>query len=182
MSAHALSMHFARYDCKRLLHRSAKYAPCMETPNDRLRKARARHFSSAAEAARAMGIPEGTYAGHENGHRGFPAKRAPKYAKRFKTTPEWLLYGKGQETLPDPVPSEDVLQQMIREAIESEVPVETKLGDLPRILGSNLREQLERYAADPQVVDFWERKLARGIGAQSHPATNEGVEGESRTA
>ena len=42
-----------------------------------------------------MGVPVSTYIGHENGHRGFPAKRAPQYARKFKVSEEWLLYGKG---------------------------------------------------------------------------------------
>lgn len=50
-----------------------------------------------------MGIPPGTYAGHENGHRGFPARRAPEYARRFRTTPEWLLYGRSDERQAAPV-------------------------------------------------------------------------------
>lgn len=68
----------------------------MDTPNERLRAARLKLFASAAEAAKALGVPVGTYSGHENGHRGFPAKRAPLYARKFKVSEEWLLYGKGR--------------------------------------------------------------------------------------
>lgn len=68
----------------------------MDTPNERLRAARERAgFQTAKEAALAMGVPVSTYIGHENGHRGFPAKRAPQYARKFKVSEEWLLYGKG---------------------------------------------------------------------------------------
>lgn len=41
-----------------------------------------------------MGIPVPTYIQHENGARGFPATRAERYAKFFRVTPEYLLYGK----------------------------------------------------------------------------------------
>lgn len=89
-------MHNALSQCKRLLHYDADYAFCMSTPNQRLRQAReAAGYSTAVEAATSMGIPVSTYIGHENGHRGFPAARAPQYAKKFKVSEEWLLFGKG---------------------------------------------------------------------------------------
>ena len=147
MSPHLSTMHFAQVDFKRLLHSGRRYALCMSTPNERLREARSRHFTSAAEAAHALGIPYGTYAGHENGNRGFPASRAPQYARKFKVSEEWLLYGKG-EGEDDPVPSESDLEQMIRESLEDVVTLETRLSDLPRIVAPALHEQLERFRAD----------------------------------
>lgn len=47
------------------------------------------------EAAEALSISANTYAQHENGTRGIPAVRAQRYARLFRTTPEWLLYGRG---------------------------------------------------------------------------------------
>ena len=68
----------------------------MGTPADRLKAARiAAGFSSARQAAEAMGVSADTYTQHENGTRGFPANRAQKYATFFRTTPERLLYGRG---------------------------------------------------------------------------------------
>lgn len=65
-------------------------------PGDRLREARiAAGYETAAEAAEAMGVPRSTYIQHESGTRGYPAKRAARYARFFGTTPEWLLYGQG---------------------------------------------------------------------------------------
>lgn len=145
---HSSSMHYAQVKCKRLLHSAAIYALRMSTPNERLKAARKKHFSSAGEAADAMGVPRGTYAGHENGHRGFPASRAPAYARRFKVTEEWLLYGKGDGPAIDAEPSEDDLAEMVRVVIEDVVTVQTKISDLPRIVAPGLREQLERYRAD----------------------------------
>ncbi len=96
MCLHSQIMQNASQDCKRLLHYGADYALCMSTPNQRLREAReAAGFSTAKDAAMSMGIPVSTYIGHENGHRGFPAARAPQYARKFKVAEEWLLYGKG---------------------------------------------------------------------------------------
>ena len=96
MGSHSGIMQNALSDCKRLLHYERDYAFCMSSPNQRLREARERAgFPTAVEAADALGIPRSTYIGHENGLRGFPAKRAAQYARRFKVTEEWLLYGKG---------------------------------------------------------------------------------------
>jgi transcriptional regulator with XRE-family HTH domain len=61
----------------------------------RLKWARKRAgFSSAAEAARALGVPEPTYSGHENGSRGF-ADDVERYASRFRVSLSWLMTGAG---------------------------------------------------------------------------------------
>lgn len=52
-------------------------------------------FQSAAEAAEALGVPYGTYAGHENGSSGFRADRGELYARKFKVRFEWLMRGTG---------------------------------------------------------------------------------------
>lgn len=52
-------------------------------------------FETARDAAEALGIPEPTYMGHENGSRGFKG-RAEDYARRFKVNLEWLLTGRGK--------------------------------------------------------------------------------------
>ncbi len=75
--------------------------PCLDgagflTLNERLRVARQRAgFESAAKAAEALGVQYSTYAGHENGSSGFPAKRGELYARRFKVRFEWLMNGSG---------------------------------------------------------------------------------------
>lgn len=93
---HIAIMHNALQHCKRLLRYESDYAFCMNTANHRLRRARElAGYRTAVDAANSMGIPTSTYIGHENGHRGFPASRAPQYAKKFKVAEEWLLYGKG---------------------------------------------------------------------------------------
>jgi len=66
----------------------------MGAASDRLRHARERAgYSSAKNAAEAMGVPVATYIQHENGIRGFPPSRAQRYARFFRVSPEWLLYG-----------------------------------------------------------------------------------------
>ena len=63
---------------------------------ERLRVARLRAgFETAKEAAEAMGFPVSTYLAHENGSRGYPAKKAATYARKFKVPEVWLLYGTG---------------------------------------------------------------------------------------
>lgn len=52
-------------------------------------------LTSAAEAARVLDVPYGTYVGHENGSRGFDKDDARRYAMRYKVNLMWLLYGIG---------------------------------------------------------------------------------------
>jgi SOS-response transcriptional repressor LexA len=70
----------------------------MSDASDRLKQARIKSgYDSAKGAAEAMGVSVPTYIQHENGTRGFPAKRAERYARFFRVKPEWLLYGKISE-------------------------------------------------------------------------------------
>lgn len=62
--------------------------------HERLRAARLKaDFRSAAAAADAMGIAHSTYQAHENGNRDYDADNAAKYARKFKVSKSWLLYG-----------------------------------------------------------------------------------------
>jgi len=61
----------------------------------RLKEIRERRgYLSAKSAAEAMGVSVATYIQHESGVRGYPASKAERYARFFRTTPEWLLYGR----------------------------------------------------------------------------------------
>ena len=69
----------------------------MSDPAERLRIARLRAgYETGKEAAEALGFPVSTYLGHENGSRGYPAKKAEIYARKFKVREQWLLYGVGE--------------------------------------------------------------------------------------
>lgn len=95
MISHSLLMHRASQNCKCLLHHRFDYFEEMSGASDRLKLARERAgYESAKSAAEAMGVPVATYIQHENGARGFPAARAERYARFFRVTPEWLLYGR----------------------------------------------------------------------------------------
>src|SRR5689334_24958978 len=64
-----------------------------ESPHQRLRRAREHAgFMRASDAARAMGIEEPTYLGHENGSRGL-SRAAPRYARFFGVSLDWLIDG-----------------------------------------------------------------------------------------
>lgn len=88
-------MHNASRESKCLLHYKPHYLRIMETAAERLKSTRERAgYQTAKDAAEAMGVAVPTYIQHENGTRGFPATRAERYAKFFRVTPEYLLYGK----------------------------------------------------------------------------------------
>lgn len=94
--SHSAVMHYALSERKRLLHNGVDYSTRMTDPSERLRIARLRAgFSTGKEAAEAMGFPVSTYLAHENGSRGYPAKKAESYARKFKVREQWLLYGIG---------------------------------------------------------------------------------------
>src|ERR1700760_1193989 len=68
----------------------------LEAPHQRLRFAREQAgFARASDAARAMGVEEPTYLGHENGSRGL-SRAGPRYAKFFRVSLDWLLAGRGE--------------------------------------------------------------------------------------
>lgn len=96
VSSHKAVMHYALQERKHLLHNEVHYAGRMSDPAERLRIARLRAgFQTAKDAAEAMGFPVSTYLAHENGSRGYPAKKAFTYARKFKVREQWLLYGVG---------------------------------------------------------------------------------------
>lgn len=73
----------------------------MKTPGERLAFARERAgFSSAREAALALGVSVSTYNAHERsgqpGARGFRIDSAKVYARRFGVSVSWLLAGEGK--------------------------------------------------------------------------------------
>jgi SOS-response transcriptional repressor LexA len=79
------------------LHHAERYHQTVSNPADRLKAAReAAGYETAKAAAEAMGVAVATYIQHENGTRGYPSSRADRYASFFRTSPEWLLYGRGK--------------------------------------------------------------------------------------
>jgi len=145
-----MTMHYAFSDCKPKkcqLHFNSRYSTAMTSMADRLREARERAgYETAKLAAEAMGVPTPSYTQHENGIRGFKIDTARQYARFFKVSPEWLLYGIGDmETLP----SLEELQQMVALAI-GEMPASATLSDWPRLAAPILQELLSRWQADAE--------------------------------
>lgn len=65
--------------------------------HERLKLARERKgLKTAADAARALGVPYGTYSGHESGSRGIKDDDIVRYAKAFRVSPGWLAFGTGE--------------------------------------------------------------------------------------
>ncbi|KZK85738.1 MULTISPECIES: XRE family transcriptional regulator [unclassified Pseudovibrio] len=64
---------------------------------DRLKSAREKAgFSSAADAAEALGIKTPTYTHHENGTRKPKSNAIERYARFFGVDATWLFFGKGE--------------------------------------------------------------------------------------
>jgi phage repressor protein C with HTH and peptisase S24 domain len=68
-------------------------------PHQRLRFAREQAgYASASDAARAIGVEEPTYLGHENGSRGL-SRAGARYARFFRVSLDWLIGGRGEYRL-----------------------------------------------------------------------------------
>ena len=67
----------------------------LDAPHQRLRFAREQAgFARASDAARAIGVGEPTYLGHENGSRGL-SRAGARYARFFHVSLDWLIGGRG---------------------------------------------------------------------------------------
>ena len=68
----------------------------MSEASERLKQARENAgYASAAAAARAFGFHPQNARDHEAGRRGIGPEHAASYARAYRTTPEWILFGKG---------------------------------------------------------------------------------------
>lgn len=79
------------------------------------------NFRWAAEAARAIGVPEATYSAHENGSRGFRVDMAYKYARFYKIDLQWLLFGFGNPRGPSIEDKVASLSKERRRVIEEQI-------------------------------------------------------------
>lgn len=68
---------------------------------NRLKLARSRMFSTAAEAAQALNMKAVTLRAHENGQNAISVYDLERYARRFNVSIQWLLTGSG-DLQPDP--------------------------------------------------------------------------------
>lgn len=143
----------------------------MSEMSERLKAAReAAGYETAKLAAEAMGASVATYIQHENGTRNYPQEKAKKYARFFRTTPEWLLYGRGKGEAQ--LPSTAELEAMIQDALSEVVTLNTKLSDLPRIVAPSLHEQLERFLADRAGIGSGDQGKSPGKASRSLQPTS----------
>lgn len=169
MCQHGTIMHPASQLRKCHLHHGWDYDAMMQTPADRLKAARiAAGYETALDASEAMGIPSATYNQAERSTRALTEARAQRYAKFFRTTPEWLLYGRGRSGAE---PSVAELEAMIRQVLAEVLTLDVKIADLPNIVAPSLHRQLQlhRDGAVPQLTDGRQALLSDG---RSRPATN----------
>ena len=168
-------MHYALQVGKCLSHHSSVYAARMTTANERLKQARInKGLETQREAAIWLGVKEATYNQHENDTRGkgtIPRDAAAHYAQRLGVSLDWLITGKGDGPQPSIEPTAEDIEQMIREIIEEELKLDTKISDLPRIFGPALHEQLGRFRVDRAPPGKPSSSTSRGKGAQFPPAT-----------
>lgn len=84
-----------------MANRDPENPPNLDEPHLRLQWLRVRAgFSDATAAARRHHWNINTYRSHENGIRAISRKAAATYAKAFKVTAGWILYGEGAMTSP----------------------------------------------------------------------------------
>lgn len=76
------------------MYRTFRNADGMSEPFERLQEARRKAgFHAPTDAARAFGWNEITYRAHESGGRGLRPDAVQRYAKAFRVTPAWIMYG-----------------------------------------------------------------------------------------
>lgn len=112
----------------------------------RLKKARQRIFSTAADAAQALDMKPVTLRAHENAQNGVNIYDLERYARRFNVSLQWLLTGQGDET-PDPQ-----VHVELGEMIEVEITVEPKAW-IPNDDPARTRQKF-RGVDVPEIVPF----------------------------
>lgn len=86
---------------------------------------------------------------------------------------------------PDPevrAPSEEMLEDFLREVFDDEVRAETKLSDLPRIFASALHEQIKQPQSGAAVLHLFGARSAPEEAAPVRAPTTKSGRGESRNA
>jgi DNA-binding XRE family transcriptional regulator len=168
-------MHYALQIGKCLSHHPSGYTARMTTANERLKQARInKGLETQREAAIWLGVKEATYNQHENDTRGkgtIPRDAAAHYAQRLGVSLDWLITGKGDGPQPSIEPTAEDIEQMIREIIDGELKLDTKISDLPRIFGPALHAQLGRFRVDRAPPGKPSSSTSHGKDAQLPPAT-----------
>lgn len=163
----------------------------MQQPSDRLRDARIKAgFDSAKAAAEAMGASVATYIQHENGTRGYPAKAAAKYASFFRSTPEWLLYGRGKTPSSASSPQRNLVriigrvgadasgQVLLSSGHETWDMVPPAFGVTSKAVALEVRgHSMHTFAEDGALIYFEEQKTAPDADMLGYPCVVETEDG-----
>lgn len=112
---------------------------------------------TAQQAAETLGVPYQTYAGHENGNRGFDIEAAIHYAKRFKVSLDWLLTGHGRgpggEDIAPKVKDEPaILAFLARIDGLTDNDIDLAFGVIRNALAARRAEQAPSEHRDPQQL------------------------------
>jgi transcriptional regulator with XRE-family HTH domain len=139
---------------------------------ERVKWARSRRFESAAAAAEALGMKEGTYRCYERGPdsaKFIPLEynHAKVFAREFKVRWEWLLDGIGEPWLTKPSNEEEVasdgpganLRKWREYRVLSVAELAKKAGTTAQVISD-----LESGAAE--LSDKWRTKLAPALGTR----------------
>lgn len=144
----------------------------MERPADRLKASRiAAGYPSARQAAIHLGIPEGTYFGHENDNRSFGVDEARFYAARFGVEPEYLLFGskRGSRTA----------QETAKPAVQVPLFVTTDTSELMLLASGCYPTSQTALSFDPALLppgQLYVLKIAdAAMARQGHPSFEPGM-------
>ena len=156
----------------------------MKTPAERLKWARrATAFRSAAECARAIGIPEPTYRAHESNGRKLSEPAARTYGKLLNVRWAWLLTGEGEPTLLTgfseiDAPQQEAHAQMLAQSPETYFAEQDSAGrDVPagsgivgiamlpkdvRVLGTAIGGNAGDFTLNGETIDYVRRPPSVG--------------------
>lgn len=133
-------------------------------PSGRLKQARTNAtFRSARAAAARFGWAPSTYAAHENGSRGFGAEEAETYGRAFKVSPQWILFGTGEQAAPRSLPimgyigaGAEILPEFEQVPPEGLDQIDLPFAVPPDLIGLEVRGEsmLPRYE-DGDVIVVW---------------------------
>ena len=103
--------------------------------NERLRDARIEFgFKTAAAFARKIGVSTPTYAGHENGSRGFNTNQATYYAEALNVDPVWLVFGRHGEPVSLSGVSLGTLEKVLRKVLTHPVEKDAEPRDISELV------------------------------------------------
>lgn len=127
--------------------------------------------------AERLGVNTGQVSRWETGANNIPSGRLPEIAKAYGCRVSQIFAD--DEAMPASF-SEEQLVAMVQEAM-LELPAGAPLGDFPRVVGSNLHEQIAQYQAAGGFRDARDEASAPDTAVQPPVPTRRGERARSRT-